>query len=1041
MSVAPRPAANPPAAPDALPSRYVVGIDLGTTNSAAAWIDSSDLSHTVHTFRIPQTTAPGQVEALDTLPSFHYEPAPGEVPAGALRLPWDAASSGKAGSPSGSPGAAGGSGQISIGKTYSVGAYARDAGAKNPRRLVVSAKSWLCHHGVDRSAALLPWQGAAEATKLSPLEASARYLQHVREAWDFAHPGFPLAEQDLALTLPASFDEVARELTVKAAARAGLPRVTLLEEPQAAFYDWLQLHRVDWQTRVQPGQKILVCDIGGGTTDFTLIRVRKSAQGGIQLHRVAVGDHLILGGDNLDLALAHFVEGKLATEGKLPNGKLPAASWASLVRTCRVVKETLLGDRPPAEAPIVVAAGGARLVAASVQTTLSKADVERVLVDGFAPRTPLDAKPQTARSGFQEFGLPFAADPAVTKHLAHFLVTHQHAGDLPDDPPPHGCPARPDVVLFNGGFFESPVLRKRILEVLAGWFSSPEKPWKPEVLANERLDLAVAHGAAYYGIVRRGQGVKISAPLARTYYLEIAGGGGAASEAGSGGEAAAIPAQALCLLPAGMEEGERVRLLDRPLDLLIRQPVEFPLHASSTRLTDRPGDLVPVDREQLSPLPPIRTVLAARKAGEADHVPVILEAGLTEIGTIELACQEQNGPRRWKLQFDVRSTVRTDLAAHEGAGEAQGVFDEAALEPARQAIRSVFFLDALATAASDAVKPEDLVKRLEESLGASRAEWPPSVLRELWATLLEVEEGRRKSPVHEARFLNLLGYSLRPGYGLAVDDWRMAQTWKLFQAKKLIHPSPACRIELLVLWRRIAGGLTAGWQLAIADPIVSFVRPQFKTLKASPVQNIARSAPRPAPPTTARGVAKERDKERSAGKSSEKPQGKTRESVFGGGGHETAETWRMLGSFELLPAALRGDLGRLALRLAPKEESEAPRAAAWWAIGRFGARQPLSGPLNGVLPVEHAEEWVDAILTLDPDDEAARLAVMLLSRCTGDRYRDLPDRLRNQAADWLARKRSPSHWVELVRRGGVLAHEETEQVFGESLPRGVRLSG
>ncbi|HEX6986392.1 MAG TPA: Hsp70 family protein, partial [Planctomycetaceae bacterium] len=486
----------------------VVGIDLGTTNSAVAFADTEDSRLAVRTFAVPQVVAPGQVERRETLPSFHYQPAAGEFPPESLALPWEKR-----------PG-------------YVVGAFARDQGVRAPGRLVASAKSWLCHPGVDRTADLLPWHGAPDVDRLSPVEASARYLGHVRAAWNHAHPDHPLERQDVVLTLPASFDEVARELTVRAAQKAGLPRVVLIEEPQAAFYAWINKHRDDWQTRVDAGQTILVCDIGGGTSDFTLIRARPAEGGSVAFHRVAVGEHLILGGDNLDLAVAKHLEAEL-TGG----GRLDPRPWESLVRQSRVVKETLLGENAPESLTVNLAGRGSGLIGGAMQVVADREKVRALLLDGFLPDVPLDAKPQARQSGFQEFGLPYAADPAITRHLASFLTSHRGvladevsggvvSGEAKRDHSPlitHHSPdpAKPDAVLFNGGFFASPVLRERLLDVLGTWFTADGSPYSPTVLDNDELYLAVARGAAYYGLVRRGHGVRIAAGLARTYYVGV----------------------------------------------------------------------------------------------------------------------------------------------------------------------------------------------------------------------------------------------------------------------------------------------------------------------------------------------------------------------------------------------------------------------------------------------------------------------------------------------------------------------------------------
>lgn len=985
----------------ATPSRYVVGFDLGTTNSAVTYVDTSESPWQVRTFAVPQLVAPGQIEARETLPSFHYQPATGEFRPEDLKLPWQQEPAG-----------------------HFVGFFARDHGVVSPGRLIASAKSWLCHGGVDRLTPLLPWHGAADVERISPVEASARYLRHVREAWDAQFPE-PLAQQDLVLTLPASFDEVARELTVKAAALAGLNRVVLIEEPQAAFYAWILRHKDDWDQRVTPGQKILVCDVGGGTSDFTLIRVRRTPDDRVQFHRVAVGEHLILGGDNLDLALASHLEKKLTGE----NGKLEPRQWSVLVRSCRAVKELLLSDNAPESATANVPGSGSRLIGGSLQVEATREEVHELLLEGFLPRVKLDEKPATRRSGFQEFGLPYAADPAITRYLAAFLTAHRHVaneigGDANDDGrrDDGSDPARPDIILFNGGLFASPQIRQRLLETLSAWFSPATGPaWFPEVLDYDRLDLAVARGAAYYGMVRRGEGVRIAAGLARSYYIGVAADGEAQAASAEQSapqeptadvqlatldETAPSPQpleqpqlKALCLVPAGVEPGEDVDLTQHRFSLLVSSPVEFPLFVSSTRLTDPPGSLVDVDPEQIKALPPIRTVLRTRKKGEAARVDVQLHARLTEIGTLDLWCSELDGPRSWRLQFDVRSATQTDIAAHESAAEAEGFIDEATWGAARQQILDAFPPPGKAGPGSKQQgDPAGLVKRLAATLGMDRRSWPTSLLRRIWETLMEVAKGRRRSQVHEARWLNLLGFALRPGYGLAVDDWRVAETWRVLQGK-LIHATPTCRAEWWILWRRISGGLAAGQQLALAQPLLGPIRAMHKQLQT----------------------------------------GKGRGGDLALGSHEAAEWWRLLGALELLPLATKQEIGQMILDLLPKKKIQPIRVALVWALGRIGSRVPMYGPLNAVVPPDVAANWLNKLMDQSTGDPTECLAVMQLARRTDDRYRDLPETARKKAARWLESNEARGHFIALVLDGGSLDTEEAGLVFGEALPQGLRL--
>lgn len=944
MAAADDPLADPLERP---PSRYVVGIDLGTTNSALAYVDTQQTPWSVRDFAIPQLVAPGQVEARDALPSFHYQPGAGEVAAGALKLPWSDDDG-----------------------TYAVGVYARDQGSLVPGRLIASAKSWLCHSGVDRTANLLPWHAAPDVERLSPVAASSRYLAHLRAAWDHRFPRHPLAEQDVVLTLPASFDEVARELTIAAAAQAGLPRVVLIEEPQAAFYAWIHRHSDDWESLVSPGQKILVCDIGGGTSDFTLIRVRRGEGDKIQFHRVAVGEHLILGGDNLDLALAHYLEAKL-TGGD----KLDPRPFDVLVRMCRQVKEVLLGENPPEHYSFNLPGSGSRLIGGGRRVEVTRDEVREVLLEGFFPRVPLDAQPQRRRSGFQEFGLPYATDAAATRYLAAFLTAHRHAGEDPAAAAPDHDPARPDIVLFNGGVFESPVIRQRIVDVLVDWFApQPDRSWQPTLLASDRLDLAVARGATYYGMVRRGEGVRIAAGLARTYYI------GFESE----------PPAAMCLVPGNAEPGQDIDLSSRTFDLLVSQPVEFPLYVSSTRLADRPGEVFPVDREQMTPLPPIRTALRTRRKHESPTAKVQLHARLTEIGTLDLWCSEVDGEREWRLQFDVRSATQTDIAAHESAAEIEGFLDEATWNRLDEVLRSVF-------GPEGKERPDGIVKRLTQVLELERHEWPTSTLRRIAERLLELEAGRRKSVAHEARWLNLLGYCLRPGYGLAVDDWRVNETWRIVQGK-LAHGAANIRAESLILWRRVAGGLSPGQQRAVAEPLLAPVRALHRRLTSASARGDLTLSPQ-----------------------------------------ESSEAWRLLGSLELLPATLKLEMGDLMADLLPKRKLEGVRGPLAWALGRIGQRVPQYGPLNTVVPAEAAERWLTALMALESDDPQILLAVMQLARRTHDRYRDLDDAPRQRVLKWMKEHQAPDHLLMLVAEGGELESQEQDRAFGESLPKGLRI--
>ena len=584
-------------------SRYVVGIDLGTTNSAVAAIDTSTEEARVEHVPLMQVVGPGEVAARPTMPSFLLLPAEHEVAAEAMALPWTGPA------------------------RTAVGAFAQARGAELPHRLVSSAKSWLSSSHVDRAAPILPWRGAdreVDGERVSPVDASARYLAHLRAAWDHLHPDAPLADQDVLITVPASFDAIARELTATAARTAGLGHVTLLEEPQAAFYAWLAALGDAWRERVVPGDVVLVCDIGGGTTDFSLIEIKDEA-GNLTLERVAVGDHILLGGDNMDLALAATAERTLTEQGK----KLDPMQQRALVHACRRAKETLLADGAPDAAPVSLLGRGSKLIGGTLRVDLKRDDASRLLVDGFFPAVDRAARPAKRRgAGLRELGLHYAADPAVTKHMAEFLDRHDGA---------------PTAILWNGGVMKAAAIRERVRSVLGGWYGRP-----PRELDGTDLDLAVALGAAYYGNVRRGKGIRIRGGTARAYYIGIE----SSMPAIPG---FAPPVKALCVAPFGMEEGTSAALPDDELGLVVGEPSTFRFFASTTRKDDAAGALVDPDEAELSELDPVEKEVPAdadRRPG--DVVPVTLTAQVTEVGTLELWCQARTGAGRWKLEYSVR---------------------------------------------------------------------------------------------------------------------------------------------------------------------------------------------------------------------------------------------------------------------------------------------------------------------------------------------------------------------------------------------------
>ena len=613
------------ALPTGATARFSIGIDLGTTHCALSYVDmqASDGEQVVQqVLDVPQLTAPASVEGRPLLPSFLYLPHESELPPADLALPWGASQDAVAGE------------------------FARQRGAATPIRLVASAKSWLCHPGVDRRAPLLPADAPPEVERISPLAASTRYLQHLRQAWDAAHPGAPFDQQDITVTIPASFDPAARELTAEACRAAGYQQLTLLEEPQAALYSWIAASGGGWRKQVAHGDVILVVDVGGGTTDLSLIAVLEQG-GNLQLQRVAVGEHILLGGDNMDLALAYGVARKLAAEGR----QLDAWQTRALAHGCRAAKEQLLADDALQAVPVVVPSRGSKLIGGSIRTEVTRAEVLALLVEGFFPQVAVSDKPQTrARAALTQLGLPYAQDAAVTRHLAAFLS--RQAGAVEQVEGLQGQPGasflHPTAILFNGGVLKARQIEQRILEVVNGWLSAEGAP-PARLLEGANLDLAVARGAAYYGHVRRGRGVRIRGGTAQSYYVGVESN----MPAIPGMEP---PISALCLAPFGMEEGTEVALDAQEFGLVVGQPVRLRFFGSSMRRQDAVGSVLDFwGPEELVELQQIEAQLPAEGRTPGEVVTVQLHARVTDIGTLELLAVPVGGSERWKVEFDVRA--------------------------------------------------------------------------------------------------------------------------------------------------------------------------------------------------------------------------------------------------------------------------------------------------------------------------------------------------------------------------------------------------
>ncbi|MBI1290795.1 Hsp70 family protein [bacterium] len=613
-------------------SRFSIGIDLGTTNTALAFVDTvispdSPDEAMVATFPVEQVVAAGAVDQRETLPSAVYVASGTEVPAGSLNLPWRAE------------------------EKVVVGHFARELGARIPTRFIHSSKSWLCHGGVDREAPILPPGSPEEDARRSPATVATLILKHLAEAWDNTmaaeDPSLALANQEITLCVPASFDAGARNLTVAAAERAGFRHLHLLEEPQAAFHSWIESAGRQWRSQVRTGDLVLVVDVGGGTSDFSLIGVTEK-DGELELRRVAVGDHILLGGDNMDLALAYSVAGRLEKER---DKKLDAWQMIALVQQCRTAKEALLSDPSLESAPIAILGRGTSVIGGTIRTELPRAGLDEFLLDGFFPLcAPTDQPARARRSGFRETGLPYATDPAITRHLAAFLVKNgpSVAEVFPDRTPAPGQPILPTAILFNGGVFKAQPLADRIIQTLAAWSRSVGGE-APRVLNHSDLDLAVARGAAYLGLARRGRGVRIRGGSARSYYIGI-------ETAAPAVPGMAPPLKAMCVVPYGMEEGTAAQISGREIDLCIwtGEPAAFRFLSSTTRRHDQPGQVFDVDGEDFEEHNAIETTLPSVGGSEGEAVEVDLRSHLTEIGVLNLSCVDRQSGKEYLLEFNVR---------------------------------------------------------------------------------------------------------------------------------------------------------------------------------------------------------------------------------------------------------------------------------------------------------------------------------------------------------------------------------------------------
>ncbi len=744
-------------------NKYLVGIDLGTTHTVVAYTeaDKSNTNQAIKIFQIEQLTAPGEVAARSLLPSVRYHPAEGEL-------------------------SEADTGFSPAGETAVIGEAARLLGAKTQGRFVTSAKSWLSHPSVDHTAEILPWGSSDDIQKVSPLDASASYLAHVRTVWAHKFPDAPLEKQTIVITVPASFDEAARSLTLEAAKIAGLPDIRLLEEPQAVCYDWLRRKAGNIKQALENVHLLLVCDVGGGTTDLTLIKVEEGKDEP-KLTRIGVGDHLMLGGDNIDLALAHLAEQRI-TKGEK---KLSAADLSQLLEQCRIAKETLLAEDAPEKVNVTLLGGGSRLIGGSRSAQLDKKEVREIALDGFFPLSKLTDLPDRKRSGVVEFGLPYAAEPAISKHIAAFLKIHS---DAAAEALGHESNV-PDAILLNGGVFRSKPITQRTIDLINSWSEQ-----QPVLLENQHPELSVAFGAVSYAIARKDKKLKIGGGSARSYFLLIDTDKKDEQQKG------------ICLLPRGSEEGIEIRLKQQQFALRIGQPVRFHLASTTGDTKYQPGQLVEITDDRFNSLPPLAVAFEGEDKGE---IKVQLAVTQTEVGTLQIQCVSiADESQRFDVEFQIRrkgsanSLASTELPANfnEAVEKIQAVFGSKSKKVDPKAVKS-------------------LRADLEKVLGTVRADWETPLLRAIFATLLENMKSRRRSENHERVWLSLIGFCLRPGFGYPLDDWRVEQLWKTYSQTIQFVNERQNWTEWWTLWRRIAGGLDTAAQEQLFKDISKFLNP------------------------------------------------------------------------------------------------------------------------------------------------------------------------------------------------------------------------
>ena len=917
--------------------RYAIGIDLGTTNCSLAYVNLSEPDAAPIIFEIPQWEQAGSLVTSPTLPSFYYVATKGESKRAHLRLPQQDAESVV---------------------DFAVGRLARWQSSQTPGRVIHQAKSWLCHEGVDREECILPWQigELIGSERRSPVEVSAAFLRHLRESWDRSiakgDDSLCFARQHIVITVPASFDDTAQRLTLKAAALAGYPstQIKLLEEPQAAFYHWLTT-----TADSQHSGQVLICDIGGGTTDFSLFSVQDDGQ----ISREAVGEHLLLGGDNIDLAIAKAVEHQILPEG----GRLSSREWTELVFASRLLKEealkktTVVGDDTAAMDELLsvsIAGDGASLMASAKTASLSRREILNLVMDGFFPVVGGDAKPQVARLGFTSLGLRYAADTAITRHLAAFLAGR-----------------KVDAVLFNGGSLTPPALQRAVVRLLASWQNGVE----PVVLKNNSMDLAVALGAAHFSSLQVKRSLLIKSGYARSVYIEV-------DAASLSSDASASELKLVCIVPQGFDGAQDLTLDQIGLKVRAGQPVRFQLYTSNKRPSDQVGGLAKLDLKEFKALPAVTAKIDLPTKSTDQLIDVSLGVSLAETGllALRLLSTDPRYPGSWQLDFNLR--VQTSPLEKESTTDAERPkYDSAKLKDAASLIDALFGKKKIDVRPSS---PRTLLRDLEASLDLPREKWSPDQLRALWSHLADGMTRRSRSPEHEAQWLSLAGYALRPGFGHVHDEWRMLDLWRSYEQGMFFPRERQVEDQWWIMWRRVAGGLDKNQQAKIWDRIYPAVRK----------------------------------------------------------GDAQPELYLLAGSLERIEMQEKIRLGnQLVQQIAAGRVQNVNQKM--WALARLASRVPLYGGAHQIVRPETVVSWFEALKGLRPSDAAYAKLPLFLSqagRMIGDREYDLAGDVRDAFVAKLKACKSSPEEIAVVEAYVPVDYGTRSQLFGEALPVGLVLS-